>query len=69
MRNGKKSVKNYLPIREMPPRALLGEIAERLGTSEGGARVVLHRGQKALRDLLGRACTLDFADEIPCARR
>ena len=45
------------------------EIAERLGTSEGSARVILHRGQNALRTLLGNACMLDFADEIPCARR
>lgn len=45
------------------------EMAAALGTSEGNARVILHRGLAALRASLGRECILDFKDDIPCERR
>lgn len=45
------------------------DIADRLGISEGHARVTLHRGQAALRLMLSRGCTLDFTDDVPCDRR
>ncbi|MDR3518943.1 MAG: RNA polymerase sigma factor [Azospirillaceae bacterium] len=45
------------------------EIAAALGVSEGNARILLHRGLAALRASLGRACILDFRDDIPCERR
>lgn len=45
------------------------EIAATLGTSEGNARVLLHRGLAALRASLGTECVLDFGDAVPCERR
>ena len=46
------------------------EIAALLGISEGSSRVILHRGRKALRDLLEAGCILSFdGDGIPCERR
>lgn len=46
-----------------------GEIAAALDTTEGNARVILHRGLAALRASLGRECVLDFTDHIPCEQR
>ncbi|MDR3465299.1 MAG: RNA polymerase sigma factor [Xanthobacteraceae bacterium] len=45
------------------------EIAERMAITEGHARVLLHRGQVALRDMLAHHCRLDFGDTVPCERR
>lgn len=46
------------------------EIAAHLGISEANSRVLLHRGQAALRDILERHCVLTLgADDIPCERR
>lgn len=45
------------------------EIASALDTSEGNARVILHRGLSALRTSLGGECILNFGDSIPCERR
>lgn len=45
------------------------EMAAPLGTSEGNARVILHRGLFSLRASLTADCHLNFADEIPCERR
>ncbi|MCR4377089.1 MAG: RNA polymerase sigma factor [Rhodospirillales bacterium] len=44
------------------------EIASTLGISEGNARIILHRGLAALRASLGRECSLNFNDDIPCER-
>lgn len=44
------------------------DIAAALETSEGNARVILHRGLAALRASLGRECSLNFRDDIPCER-
>ena len=46
------------------------EIAALLDISEANSRVILHRGRKALRDLLEAGCILSFdGDGIPCERR
>lgn len=42
------------------------DIAAALETSEGNARVILHRGLAALRTSLDRECALNFSDDIPC---
>ncbi len=47
-----------------------GEIAAVLGISEANSRVLLHRGQAALREILKENCLLSFGgDSIPCERR
>lgn len=45
------------------------EMASPLETTEGNARVILHRGLSSLRASLTADCHLNFADEIPCERR
>jgi RNA polymerase sigma-70 factor (ECF subfamily) len=43
------------------------EIAAELGLSEANSRVLLHRGQEALRQILQNNCALSFGqDDIPC---
>ena len=46
------------------------EVAAALGIAEGNARVLLHRARAALRDRLGRHCSLALGrDEVPCTPR
>jgi RNA polymerase sigma-70 factor (ECF subfamily) len=46
------------------------EIAAVLGPSVANSRVLLHRGRAALREILGRNCTLSFdSDDVPCERK
>jgi RNA polymerase sigma-70 factor (ECF subfamily) len=46
------------------------EIAALMDISVANSRVILHRGRKALRDLLEEGCILSFdAEGIPCERR
>ncbi len=43
------------------------EIAAELGLSEANSRVLLHRGRKALRQILENHCVLSFGqNDIPC---
>lgn len=45
------------------------QIARHLGISEANARVRLHRGRAALRQILEENCILSFDDRIPCEPR
>jgi len=47
----------------------LADVAAFLGVEPGNARVILHRGRKALRERMTRDCELSFDDAVPCARR
>lgn len=46
------------------------EVAAALGIAEGNARVLLHRARAALRERLGRHCSLALGrDAVPCTPR
>jgi len=45
------------------------EVSRLLGISEANARVLLHRGRAALRELLEQNCVLAFDDSVPCEPR
>lgn len=45
------------------------EIALQMCTSEGNARIILHRGLSALRTSLSNGCHLDFSSPFPCEQR